>query len=63
MKRHDDRILRYLKGETIFSSAEEGDKLEERGYVVISVDDFPLGFAKNSNCSMKNIYPKSWRIL
>lgn len=63
MKRHDDRILRYLKGETIFSSAEEGDKLEERGYVIISVDDFPLGFAKNSNCSMKNIYPKSWRIL
>lgn len=63
LERTDDRVDRYLKGETVFPSSEEGQRLEERAYVVIAVDGFPLGFAKYSDHALKNQYPKSWRVL
>jgi NOL1/NOP2/sun family putative RNA methylase len=62
-ERADQRVERYLKGETIFTSVDEEKKLEDRAYIVIAVDDFPLGFAKHSDHALKNHYPKSWRVL
>lgn len=49
----DERVLKYLKGETIEGPGE--------GYVLILVDGFPLGFAKGSGGRLKNKYLKGWR--
>lgn len=50
---------RYLKGETI--------QLEEtkfqKGWYLISIDHFPLGWAKSAQFSLKNEYPPGWRWL
>ena len=56
---HDDRdLLRYLKGETLFS--ESGRK----GYVAVAVKGYPIGFGKKTDDgNIKNLYPKAWRIL
>ncbi len=62
-ERTDQRVERYLKGETVFVRDEEGHKLEDRAFIVVTVDGFPLGFAKYSNHALKNHYPKSWRVL
>lgn len=59
--RRDDRTARYLRGETILLDTDERDRIEDREYVVIAVDGFPLGFAKSSGGVLKNLYPKSWR--
>ncbi len=63
LDRTDNRVERYLKGETVFMSIEEAQRLEDRAYIVIAVDGFPLGFAKHSDRVLKNQYPKSWRVL
>lgn len=59
----DRRTERYLKGETVFLSVEEGQKYEDREYIVVCVNGYPLGFAKYSEHSVKNHYPKSWRVI
>jgi hypothetical protein len=63
LERTDNRVERYLKGETIFPSSEESQKIEDRAFVVIAVDGFPLGFAKYLDHMFKNQYSKSWRVL
>ncbi|MBT9775799.1 NOL1/NOP2/sun family putative RNA methylase [Clostridium sp. MCC353] len=56
---HDDpRVIRYLKGETIVL---EPDEPEIKGWCLICVDGYPLGFAKGSGRSMKNKYYPGWR--
>lgn len=50
----DQRVERYLKGETI-----EGEVSD--GWVLICVDDYPLGWGKSSRNSIKNKYYKGWR--
>ncbi|EIJ78557.1 hypothetical protein PB1_13404 [Bacillus methanolicus PB1] len=50
-----DNWLRYVKGET-FSS--EGD----RGWMLITIDGFPLGWGKEAKGTLKNFYPKGLRI-
>ncbi len=57
-KRQDERVLRYLKGETIFLNDEEG---QVKGWCLICVDGFPLGFAKGTGTSLKNKYYPGWR--
>ncbi|MFT4105893.1 MAG: RsmB/NOP family class I SAM-dependent RNA methyltransferase [Lacrimispora sp.] len=57
-KRQDERVLRYLKGETIFLNEEEG---QVKGWCLICVDGFPLGFAKGTGASLKNKYYPGWR--
>lgn len=47
-------LLRYLKGETL---QREGEK----GYIALGVDGFPLGWGKNGENGLKNLYPKGWR--
>ncbi|GAB6107933.1 RsmF rRNA methyltransferase first C-terminal domain-containing protein [Fusibacter bizertensis] len=49
--------LKYLKGETIFVDN------ESEGLHLICTNGFPLGFAKISGGTVKNMYPASWRVL
>lgn len=59
---HDDqRVIRYLKGETIFT---ENDEEVKKGLVLILVNSFPLGFCKSDgNGRLKNMYNASWRMM
>lgn len=50
-----DDWLRYLKGETLPGSN------ENRGWVLMTVDGFPLGWSKETNSILKNFYPKGLR--
>ncbi len=53
--RSDSReVNSYLKGETLMVSG-------EKGYTGVCVDDFPLGWAKQTGDMLKNLYPKGWR--
>jgi len=63
ISRDDERITRYLKGETLFVSEEELSKLKKKGIVVICVKDYPLGLGKLDNGTIKNMYPKAWRLI
>jgi NOL1/NOP2/fmu family ribosome biogenesis protein len=63
LTRDDERLLRYLKGETISLSEKELEKTDEGEYLLICVDKYPLGFGKREGQMLKNIYPKSWRIM
>lgn len=63
LDRTDQRLYRYLKGETIFLDDSESRSLEDGRSIIVAVDGFPLGFAKKSSSSLKNMYPKSFRIL
>jgi len=52
----DENVMRYLKGETLLYEA-------DKGYHVICVDGYPLGFVKAQNGSLKNQYPPNWRMM
>ena len=51
----DVRVIKYLKGETI-----EADQ-PMKGWVLIGVDGYPLGFGKASGTTIKNKYLAGWR--
>ncbi len=56
----DDRIRRYLKGETL-----EVDDLvssKDKGWYLVCVDGYPLGFGKLGNGTLKNKYLPGWRL-
>ena len=68
----DDRILRYLKGETIVLTdddmvAEEGASQKGSavadGHVLICVDGYPLGWGKKQRQTVKNKYHSGWRLM
>ena len=60
LKHSDIRTVKYLKGETLFL---ENDEVLKAGNALISVEGFPLGFAKNDgNGKLKNMYSKGWRM-
>jgi NOL1/NOP2/sun family putative RNA methylase len=61
--RNDERLNRYLKGETVFLEESEISCLEEGRSLIVAVDGFSLGFAKRTASTLKNLYPKSWRVL
>ncbi|GEN34944.1 RsmF rRNA methyltransferase first C-terminal domain-containing protein [Aneurinibacillus danicus] len=46
--------IRYLKGETLMRQA-------EKGWNLVCVDGFPLGWAKGAGGMLKNMYPAGWR--
>jgi NOL1/NOP2/sun family putative RNA methylase len=52
----DEALMRYLKGETLAMKGEKGWKL-------VCVDRFPLGWAKQVEGMLKNEYPPAWRWL
>lgn len=57
-EKQDERVIRYLKGETISLKEEEGPV---KGWCLVCVDGFPLGFAKGTGYSLKNKYYPGWR--
>ena len=59
---NDDRVLKYLKGETIELTYDEIESLKD-GFVLICVDGYPLGFGKNLRGVIKNKYLPGWRYM
>ncbi len=55
----DARVIRYLKGETL----DVGDLVppKEKGWYLVCVDGYPLGFGKLSAQVLKNKYLPGWR--
>ena len=56
----DERVIRYLKGETLSLTAEESAQLQ-KGWCLVAVDGYSLGFAKVSAVTLKNKYYPGWR--
>lgn len=55
----DDRVIRYLKGETL--GVEDVVSSKEKGWYLVCVDGYPLGFGKLSSQVLKNKYLPGWR--
>lgn len=53
---NDERVIKYLKCETL----DVKDKCVN-GYVLVCVDDYPLGFGKVDKGILKNKYPANYR--
>ena len=51
----NDEVIRYLKGETILCN-------QPKGYYVVCLEGYPLGWVKAQNGMLKNQYPPSWRL-
>lgn len=60
----DPLIIKYLKGETLIL---EDDIINKngisKGYCIISVDGYNLGFAKFDGVKLKNLYETGWRMI
>ena len=56
---NDERVIKYLKGETI-EADDYTDKTKE-GWNLICVDGYPLGWGKYNGQSVKNKYLAGWR--
>lgn len=55
----DARVIRYLKGETL--DVEDLVSSKEKGWYLVCVDGYPLGFGKLSSQTLKNKYLPGWR--
>ena len=58
LKTEDDRVIRYLKGETL--SLVNGEE-PIKGWCLVTVEGFPLGWAKGNGMTLKNKYYAGWR--
>lgn len=56
---NDERVNRYLKGETIEVDDLTGEKAS--GWHLVCVNDYPLGWGKLSKGTLKNKYLPGWR--
>ena len=56
----DIRIIKYLKGETLDVS--DCKTNQTKGWQLVCVDGYPLGFGKLQNDSLKNKYYHGWRM-
>lgn len=57
----DNRVIRYLKGETLELTEEELPEPAE--WTLVCVDGYPLGWGKCINGSLKNKYYPGWRMM
>lgn len=57
----DERVIRYLKGETIELEEEAANAGIKSGLVLLCVDCYPLGWGKLNQGSLKNKYLPGWR--
>lgn len=57
----DERVIRYLKGETIVLTEEEARQPDD--WQLVCVDGYPLGWGKKTGQSLKNKYHKGWRMM
>lgn len=53
---NDENLIKYLKCETIFVQHSDG-------FIIVCLDEYPLGYGKIQNGTLKNYYNKNWRIL
>lgn len=56
----DIRVVKYLKGETL--EVEDKVTLKDKGWYLVCVDGYSLGFAKITNTRLKNKYSAGWRL-
>lgn len=56
----DERLIKYLKGETLNIAPEEA--ANSKGWHLLCADGYPIGFGKLVNGVFKNKYPSGWRI-
>ena len=58
----DERVIRYLKGETIALDSSESAALDRHfSWILVCTGGFPLGWAKLLKDSLKNKYYPGWR--
>lgn len=57
----DERVLRYLKGETLTLTDEECSS--EAGWQLVCADGYPLGWGKRTGAVLKNKYHSGWRLM
>lgn len=55
----DDRVIKYLKGETL--DVEDMTSPKDKGWYLVCTDGYPLGFGKLVNQMLKNKYLPGWR--
>lgn len=59
----DDRLTRYLKGETIELTEKEQKCVPEKTDILVCLEHYPLGFGRRAGIRLKNKRDKGWRIL
>lgn len=59
LKPDDERVEKYLRGETVF--VENGESDRQKGWILVCVDNFSLGWGKLVNGVLKNKYWGGWR--
>lgn len=59
----DERLMRYLKGETLELTEEEQQKVPQKTDILVCLEHYPLGFGKRVGVRLKNKRDKGWRIL
>ena len=57
----DERVARYLRGESL--SVSEHDRLPEKGTVLIMIDGFPAGWGTIAGRRIKNKLLPGWRMM
>ena len=53
-------MIRYLKGETLDVEDKIDGLKRKKGWQLVCVDDYPLGWAKLTGSSLKNKYYAGW---
>ncbi len=59
LRREDPRVIRYLKGETLDVS--DLSSVREKGWQLVCVDGYGLGWGKLAQGMLKNKYSSGWR--
>lgn len=62
LHRDEERLVRYLRGETILLNEDETASLAANSYILVSVDGYSVGWGKTGGAALKNLYPKAWRL-
>lgn len=57
----DDRVVRYLKGETLALTKQESKAPD--GWQLVCVSGYPLGWGKKTRATLKNKYHSGWRLV
>lgn len=58
--REDERVVRYLKGETV--TVDDLPVGRRKGWQLVCVEGYPLGWGKLVNGTLKNKYASGWRM-
>ena len=56
----DQRVIRYLKGETLELTDEEDNF--KKGWILVCTDGYALGWGKYAGGSIRNKYYPGWRL-